>query len=198
MDEAPASKRRRVLSFCPNTVAYTTFSLKYVSFLLPALLKAANADKTVQIEKIVRYEVDMALVLSACEFKWSRALKQKLEGSKMAKNKLLSFECRSQIALGAHFGCLKRSGEHFKTLPVIPRPIVVMKVTRPRKASHRYIKRRVARKDKQLAYRIRILRRILPGGGEMGVFELLSEVQSYLACLQLQVDVLRSLVDAQC
>lgn len=89
---------------------------------------------------------------------------------------------RSKVEFHSHSGILKRF-EHLQTFPVIPRPIIA-----------------VARGDGdgELARCIRILQRILPSWGEMGVFELLSEVQSYLVCLQLQVGVLRSLVDARC
>jgi len=197
MEDTLGSVRRRVSSFNPNTMTYTTFSRNYVSYLLPALLKAANGDiNTVQIEKIVRYEVDMALVLSTDEFKWSRALKDKLEESSNTNKHRISSKCRSKLEFRSHFGILRRF-EHLQTFAVIPRPITVAEAARPRNAGQRSNKKRVARGDEELACRIRILRRILPGGSEMGVFELLSEVQSYLVFLQLQVDVLRSLVDAQ-
>lgn len=196
MEETFGSKRRRVYSFDPNTIIYTAFSQKYLSFLLPALLRSANGHKITQIEKFVRFEVDMALVLSTGNFKWSRALKHELEEGKKTNNLHVSLKCRSKFELNSHFCILKRF-EHLQTFSAIPRPIVLVEAKRPGKASQGIMGRRTAGEEEELACRIRTLRRILPGGAEMDVHELLSEVESYVICLQLQVGVLRSLVDAQ-
>ncbi|ONK70559.1 uncharacterized protein A4U43_C05F34960 [Asparagus officinalis] len=60
-------------------------------------------------ERIVRFEVDMALALSTCrEFGWGRALKRELEEAKL---------CGSRFALGGQLGALGAP-------PSIPRPIV--------------------------------------------------------------------------
>jgi len=193
MVEALRSKRRRVYSFDPNTTTYTTFSHKYLSYLLPALLRVANGNRSALIEKIVRLEVDKALVSSTDEFKWSRALKQDLEEGNKSNKLHISSQSRSEID---HFRILKRFG-CLQAFTAIPRPIVIVEATRLRKAGQKSMKKRMTRGEGELACRIRILRRILPGGSEMSVFELLSELQSYVVCLQLQVGVLRSLVDAQ-
>ena len=68
-----------------NASAHASFLHDYVGYLLPALatafhsLSSCTATEDEKIEKAVRFEVDMALVLSASEFKWSRALRNKLE-----------------------------------------------------------------------------------------------------------------------
>ncbi|RRT62166.1 hypothetical protein B296_00030800 [Ensete ventricosum] len=68
-----------------NDSAHASFLRDYVGYLLPALATAAHslssctATEDEKIEMAVRFEVDMVLVLSASEFKWSRALRNQLE-----------------------------------------------------------------------------------------------------------------------
>lgn len=68
-----------------NASAHASFLHDYVGYLLPALattahsLSSCTATEDEKNEKAVRFEVDMALVLSASEFKWSRALRNKLK-----------------------------------------------------------------------------------------------------------------------
>ncbi|ONK78882.1 uncharacterized protein A4U43_C01F550 [Asparagus officinalis] len=87
-----------------------------------------------------------------------------------------------------HFDILKRF-EGLQTFPAIHRPVIV--------ARQRISEKGTVGGEKELACCIRKLQKILPGGNDMGISELLSEVESYVVCLKLQVYVLRSLVDAQ-
>lgn len=164
---------------------YTNFSQKYVTYLLPSLLKATTLTtrNSTQIQKIVRSEVDMAFALSSKEFKWGRVLHHKLNSSKITKSEL--------------------SSQYYRVIDKvlsIPRPIYFVDATyKPRKITRRrvVINKKVGkcRDDEHLGSRLRALQGIMPGGKEMDLFELLSEVQTYIVCLQLQVNVLRSLVD---
>ncbi|KAL6331997.1 hypothetical protein AAG906_020353 [Vitis piasezkii] len=84
MDQHRITKRRRVYSLQPNTLPRTVFAKKYVSHLVPALMDIGNKPDSDQredheLEKLVRYEVDKALVSSAEGFAWSRALNVKLQ-----------------------------------------------------------------------------------------------------------------------
>ncbi|KAK4265497.1 hypothetical protein QN277_026545 [Acacia crassicarpa] len=84
--EGLAVKRRRVSCVEPNRIEEVAFARKYVSYLVPALkkMKEKNNKKEHEesrdsIKKEVKYEVDMALVLSADQASaWTNALKLKL------------------------------------------------------------------------------------------------------------------------
>ncbi|MQL78623.1 hypothetical protein Taro_011053 [Colocasia esculenta] len=207
-------------------IMLANFSHNYVAYLLPALLKlsgvgSCRGNKSMEFEKLVRFEVDMALVLSASGFAWSHALKQKLEqgANTKKKGKLLLYNSptkqlvssstlpstcsQKNIALNMVFAKLWTS-------PFIARPLP------PTSTSPMAAKRRLrfsrARKpkgycstsgsgrmllredDQELRLCMRSLRSVVPAGSEMGVRELLSEVESYVVCLELQVSILRSLL----
>ncbi|XP_024019914.1 uncharacterized protein LOC21399778 [Morus notabilis] len=90
------SKRMRVYSQETNKLLHLAFARNYINHLVPALKKkkmtindegsasSSNAtsrngkDGNAEREKIVRFEVDMAMALSAKEFAWSRALEANL------------------------------------------------------------------------------------------------------------------------
>lgn len=197
MEEKQRSKRRRVVlpSFEPNAAAYAGFLCRYVGYLLPALAKATNKllshplTEEQEMEHLVRFQVDMALVVSAGEFKWSRALKHKLErGGNRSGGAGLHDDC-SGAAQKLHL---------FRTTSVVPRPLaVVVDGTRSTSAGRRSCDGSKLRGGDEFSRRMRTLRRILPGGREMDVSELLQEVKSYVVCLQLQVNVLRTLVEVR-
>ncbi|XP_058114346.1 transcription factor bHLH146 [Magnolia sinica] len=214
MEEMQGSKRKRVYSIEPSSILRATFSQKYINHLLSALLKIStdssrDNNESQEIEKIVRFQVDMALVMSADEFRWSHALKRKLQTgmNKTPPSPTLLFTYK-------HIPhCY--SGENLKDFPPsppLPRTLVPVGYHRnsnPNPNSqnsskrpngvyqnHQSKKRRTRDEDGELVCRLSTLRRILPGGDEMGAGELLSEVKSYIICLELQVSILRTLVNA--
>lgn len=197
MEEMQRSKRRRIYSLEPNaTISYTGFPHKYASHLLPALTKATSlisrgGNKEADIEKMVRFEVDMALALSATGFKWSRALKRKLEQRMINSNQL-----RQPPTGHSRFARMSKHQMLDHLLPPlpVPRPLLLTEETRPKRIWQRRSCNKMSRGEKEFSYSMRILRGILPGGNDMGVFELLSEVESYVVCLELQVNILKSLV----
>ncbi|XP_010928677.1 transcription factor bHLH146 [Elaeis guineensis] len=198
MEDMQRSNRGRVYSLKPNATIYTGFAHKYVSHLLPALTKATNifscgGNKDENMEKMVRFEVDMALVLSASGFKWSHALKHKLE-QRVSSNQLLHQFAPYQSSI-LRVNKHKTLVDHLRTPLSIPKPLVPTKANGPKRTCRRRSYNKKTRGEKEFGCRIRILRRILPGGNEMGLCELLSEVESYVICLQLQVNVLKSLVE---
>lgn len=185
MEEKQRSKRKRVCSSEPNAVAHASFLHRYIGYLLPALAKATgNASSCRQIEdqrlkSMVRFEVDMALALSANGFKWSRALRHKLEHRKV-EIPLITSESQ-QLPM-------------FPATTMIPRSLAFVNPTRPKSLSISYMS--LIRVEDEYSQRVRTLRKILPGGSEMCLSELLYEVKSYMVCLQLQVNILKSLVEA--
>ncbi|KAK1275444.1 hypothetical protein QJS04_geneDACA004024 [Acorus gramineus] len=110
----------------------------------------------------------MALAISAEGFHWSTALKHKLMRGK---------DEQTQTSHGFVFIVEKLEG--LVRPPLVPRP-----------------SNTIVGEDEESGCRIRTLRRLLPGGDEMGVCELFTEVESYVVCLELQVSILRSLVGA--
>ncbi|XP_043720186.1 transcription factor bHLH146 [Telopea speciosissima] len=219
--EGETSKRRRVYSFEPNTVLRVVFFHKYVNYLLPALSKlskkrSSDVNEDIEHEKMVRFEVDLALVLSAESFRWSHALKHKLSKEKGVK------EIQSSpITTFPNFISLLQTykyynggsiiiGENIKDgitpLPLLIRSLIPngggnskssKKTKREewRNRAKRSVKEVDDEEDDKLKCRLKTLGKLLPGGNEMGVCELLSEVESYIVCLELQVSVLQSLVD---
>ncbi|ERN07359.1 hypothetical protein AMTR_s00019p00234780 [Amborella trichopoda] len=81
MEQLQIGKRKRVCVSSENMRFFVTFARNYVSYLLPALIKIGSiADPDLEVEKLVRFQVDMALVLSAGSgFTWCKAMKCKLE-----------------------------------------------------------------------------------------------------------------------
>ncbi|RRT72430.1 hypothetical protein B296_00014994 [Ensete ventricosum] len=191
MEEKKRSKRRRrACSPEPNAVVYAGFPYRYVDYLLPALARATSGAKEQKIQQVVRFQVDMALVLSATGFKWSRALRHKLERSdhriELQRHPINdSVDSKLQLLPPP------------TTVVVVPRPLS-LSLVRPKSLSRRsYLSssNNRVRGDDEFSRRMRALRRILPGGSEMRPRELLSEVKSYMVCLQLQVNILRTLVE---
>ncbi|XP_038984007.1 transcription factor bHLH146-like isoform X2 [Phoenix dactylifera] len=196
MGDMQRSKRGRVYPLKPNAITYTGFTHKYVSHLLSALAKATTlfsceGNKDENMEKMVRFEADMALVLSAGGFKWSRALKRKLEKSASSSQLHQLTTCQSSILRVNK----RKTLDHRRTPLTIPRPPVPTKANWPKRTCRRGSYNKKTGGEREFGCRIRILRRILPGGNEMDLCELLSEVESYVVCLQLQVNILKSLVE---
>ncbi|XP_068648815.1 transcription factor bHLH146-like [Aristolochia californica] len=221
-DDFQRGKRKRVYSVEPLATLRATFSQNYLNYLLPAMLKLGsfesfNADEGQEKYKLVKDQVDMALAVSARGFIWSHALKQKLKINMNVET--LHKSTRSSL-LPVHKHNFSVFGEKQLQLlspismpPAIPRPFflsVSHKTCYPAPSSQnsaiiskstcRKNRRKRARErdeDEELGRRLATLRRILPGGNDMEVSKLFTEVKSYVVCLELQVHILRTLVDTQ-
>lgn len=198
------------------------FSRNYVAYLLPALLEVSivgscRGIKSQEMEKLVRSEVDMALALSASGCAWGRALRQKLEQG-VNTRKLHKSPTKQPVPPALPFStCNQNNALNYviftqlwtapfiiaRPLPPISSPMTAKRSFRLRKARKPPKRDRstlssrrstVPRGDEELHHRVRSLRSVLPGGSEMGVHELLSEVGSYVMCLELQVSILRCLL----
>ncbi|XP_072963575.1 transcription factor bHLH146 [Typha angustifolia] len=165
------------------------FLHEYLSYLLPALSRVTviNSRRLTQgkeIEKTVRFEVDMALVLSTSGQKWSSCLKHKLEqGMNPTKKPHDAHACQPTTTLSS-------ISELSPFRPRLSRFPVSARATRPSRSSGRRIRR-----EEELGDVVMSLRRMLPGGSEMALSELLAEVESYVVCLELQVNILKFLVE---
>ncbi|XP_026397727.1 uncharacterized protein LOC113293243 [Papaver somniferum] len=232
MEEGAVSKRKRVYTFEPTSTMVllhgATFSQRYLNTLLSFLVKLdsetrSSTDKQDrEIEKIVWFQVDMALVLSTkCMFGWSRALKRKLDQSDTGSNEcilssvhapkslLFAYGRNSSIHSCKFFDSDYNNSRELKCISKLLFPIArsLNPSLPPRsvgdfshdKYSKRSNKKRKIGGEDKFESRLRKLRSILPGGNEMGDYdELFSEVESYIVCLELQVRALRALVHPQC
>ncbi|XP_022153354.1 transcription factor bHLH146 [Momordica charantia] len=161
-------KRRRVFSLEPNKLVYIMFARNYAKNLMASLSKISPNHQNLQ--KVVKFEVDMAMALSASEFAWGHALKQKLlqkqeNGNGNGRN---SFDFSLQT----------------------------LKFSREKEEEEEEDK-------KKMENGLVKLRKILPGGENnndsngdlLEEDDLLKQTESYIKCLELQVNVLRCLVD---
>ncbi|KAL5769182.1 hypothetical protein ACOSP7_015740 [Xanthoceras sorbifolium] len=205
------SKGRRIYSLEPKKiVGGSTFARKYVNYFMPALLKIVNEKKRstcdqndgciCEVHKKVRYEVDMALVMSTEDqlFAWSHALKNNLNVGNPLK---CTGVCDSSSSTSAHQANF--------SMKIIRNPNQknpkIQKKKFMRRSSKRVImaaprmkneeEKESNKEEKLISRKMMNLRCLLPGGSEMGADKLLSEFGSYILCLELQVNVLKCLID---
>ncbi|XP_062079589.1 transcription factor bHLH146-like [Humulus lupulus] len=214
-----------------NSLHRLDFVRTYVNHLVPAL-KKINMEKSSssfclcndrngdnELAKAVRFEVDMAMALSAKEFyfAWSRALEARLIQRDISLN-IIKFggnnynnnnnSNNSIIERGSSFHEISftnidKSGESNSALLASPNPrSCEMMMKKKRKTSTSRARKGVAKKSEEdiiVGDRFGRLRTLLPGGndilGDSDNHQLLTEVASYIACLQLQVNALKSLVE---
>lgn len=174
--EGQKAKRKRVYSVEPSKVVQAKFTRNYMNYLAPALKKIKerrNSMEDKKVENVVKYEVDMAMVISSQGFAWSNALKSKLEkngdeGSSRVNN--FHQNQMSQVGFSKQDCSKSESNETLVEENDEDGEIV----------------------DEQL----RCLRKLLPGGEEMVCDEeMVSELESYVSCLQMQVNILKCLTD---
>ncbi|CAI8589951.1 unnamed protein product [Vicia faba] len=172
--EGQKAKRKRVYSVEPNKVVQAKFTRSYMNYLAPALKKIKERRSSMEakkVENIVKYEVDMAMVISSQGFAWSNALKTKLqkngdEGSSRVSNNYQENQM-SQVGFSKQ-DCLKSEGSEIL----------------------------VGENDEDEDEQLRCLRKLLPGGEEIRCDdEMVSELESYVSCLQMQVNILKCLTD---
>jgi hypothetical protein len=158
--ESQQNKRRRVYSMEPNKIVLSIFARKYLSYLVPALMKIKENTSSTKdhndINKIVKYEVDMAMVLSAQGFAWSNGLKVKLQ------REHVNNVATTSTILGMEKDLVREDNED---------------------------------EDKKMKNLISLI----PGGGEEICDEqVVNELESYIKCLQMQVNVLQCLLEETC
>ncbi|KAM6580733.1 hypothetical protein CsatA_004507 [Cannabis sativa] len=207
------------LDFVRNYLSHLVPALRKInnqnssSFCLCDEENGVNHNK---LAKAVRFEVDMAFALSAKEFyfAWSHALEAKLiiqrdisvnnYNNKNTNNNNDStyqrYSSLHQISFTNNF----KSGEISSTSGEVK---MTMMMKKKRKLSRRRERKgTVAMKSSEeediniVGDRLARLRTLLPGGNEIILGEsddnqLLTQVASYIGCLQLQVNALKCLVE---
>ncbi|KAL9339344.1 hypothetical protein Peur_068359 [Populus x canadensis] len=213
MEEQMSAKRRCVHPLEPSLIAQTMFVRNYVSHLVPALTKIKtcrllddNYGHDSELDESVRYEVDMALVMSTPGFAWSRALKCRLHKNTNAG--------RFHDSSIHHHASLRRLSMHGPSIlkndadnhssPNItsqkrasPSPNGKPKINKRLKRARSNKEAAKQSDEEQIGSRLASLRSLMPGGNEMGVDELFSDMGSYITSLEMQVNILRCLVDSQ-
>nr|KYP57494.1 Uncharacterized protein At4g30180 family [Cajanus cajan] len=162
--EGQVAKRRRVYSVKPNQIAQFIFTRNYLNHLVPALVKIKETkskedNSHCDINNAVKYEVDMAMVLSAQGFAWSKGLKAKLQSDHVNADKTTCegsskiYDKKTKRDLGIEDD-----------------------------------------EDEDMKKQWKRLRRLVPGGEEMCDEQMAAELQSYISCLQMQVNALQFLL----
>lgn len=218
------SKRNRVYSFERNKLLRLAFARKYVNYLEPVLKKIKdeksssnrNQNGEVNVSKIVRFEVDMAMVKSASkEFAWSRSLKaqlqhylasqlnrplsacSRLKDTGIVEEKVSNNESSLALTLSS---CCNASLMPLMDSNILENPKMMM--SKQSSSSRRLMQvsegtsskeeRNYEEEEEEESVKSRLahLRKLLPGGNEIGDIELLTELASYITCLELQVNIL--------
>ncbi|KAL9299908.1 putative transcription factor bHLH family [Arabidopsis thaliana] len=107
----------------------------------------------------------MAFALSAQEFAWSRFLQQKL----------LSSPYDDPISTSSS-------------------PSEILERSSKRQGGEKHQDSDEEEEGGEIKKRLKELQKLLPGGEEMNMEEILSEIGSYIVCLELQMIVLKSIV----
>ncbi|AEC06833.1 transcription factor/transcription regulator [Arabidopsis thaliana] len=170
MERQIINKRKRVFSLQPNKNPKAVFARRYVSHLVPALKKinmnkSSSKTNKQSLEQTVKHEVDMAFALSAQEFAWSRFLQQKL----------LSSPYDDPISTSSS-------------------PSEILERSSKRQGGEKHQDSDEEEEGGEIKKRLKELQKLLPGGEEMNMEEILSEIGSYIVCLELQMIVLKSIV----
>ncbi|KAJ6759357.1 TRANSCRIPTION FACTOR IBH1-LIKE 1 [Salix koriyanagi] len=209
-----SAKRRRVYPLEPDLVGQTMFVRNYVNHLVPALTKIRTCrpsddsyGRDSEVDRSVRYEVDMAMAMSTPGFAWSRALKSRLNKNTSADGRFHDPSIHRHASLkplSMHGpGILKRDADHHcspnvtSQKKVAPNPNGMANMNRKSKRSRTKKEAAKQTEEEEFGSRLASLRSLMPGGNEMGVDELFSDMGSYITSLEMQVNILRCLVDSQ-
>ncbi|KAH1209270.1 Transcription factor [Glycine max] len=191
--EGQPAKRRRVYSLEPNKVEQAAFARNYMNYLVPALMKIKERSTSSDqhsgycddnIQNVVKYEVDMAMVHSAQGFAWSNALSVKLQRDRV------NVDCDT-TSFGEGSSSSRVCGQNCEMVPLDNFP------SNPSLKSNNKCKEMPEMKrglredddgdeDEVINGQLKSLRRLMPGGEEMCSEQMVTELQSYVSCLQMQ------------
>jgi hypothetical protein len=196
-DMMQMSKRRRVF-YCieTNNTRGFTFCVKYLTFLLRALMQSTtsmklssrnNEEQILDIRKRVRFEIDMAMVASVgTHFRWTKKLKQKLVA------------CQWRVPMMTDV--MEIMPEQHQIFHRVPFSVNYLRVeiegTEKQRSNLRRSEMEAGERE-EVRQSIELLREVVPVGDEAcSLKELMGEVMSYVTCLQFQVAALRSLLSS--
>ncbi|TKY54554.1 hypothetical protein E2542_SST18966 [Spatholobus suberectus] len=200
--EGQVAKRRRVYSVEPNQLVQSIFTRNYLNHLVPALVKINEKSSIVDsshcdMNNAVKYEVDMAMVLSAQGFAWSEGLKVKLQRGHVNAAKSTSF-LENEAGEGSSKVYDKNEvvPMEFSSNPSSKSQVEVLG-SKSKCMEMSEVKRDLAREDDEdenINNQWKRLRRLIPGGEGMCDEQMAEELESYISCLQMQVNALQFLL----
>ncbi|XP_045789895.1 transcription factor bHLH146-like [Trifolium pratense] len=174
--EGQQNKRKRVYSVEPNKVMQAKFSRNYINYLAPALMKIKERRSSIEaknVENVVKYEVDMAMVFSSQGFAWSNALKLKLQKDGGEGSSRINYQQNDMGPLDFS----KKNCSKFEASKILE-------------------EKKLVEENEIVDDQLRCLRKLIPGGEEIMCDEqMVSELESYVSCLQMQVNILKCLTD---
>lgn len=174
--EGQKAKRKRVYSVEPNKVVQAKFTKNYINYLAPALMKIKERRTSIEeaknVESVVKYEVDMAMVFSSQGFAWSNALKTKLQKDGDEGSSRINYQQNEMVPLDfSKKNCSKSEANKILVEENID-----------------------GDEDEIVDDQLRCLRKLIPGGEEIICDEeMVNELESYVSCLQMQVNILQCL-----
>ncbi|XP_019454451.1 PREDICTED: uncharacterized protein At4g30180-like [Lupinus angustifolius] len=170
MEKQPC-KRQRFHSLEPNKIVQYEFTRNYVHYLVPALMEikeknSAKGNIHCDFKNVVKHEVDLAMVFSAQGFAWSNGLKLKLEKD------------HANVATNTT-SFVENEADEGKDMEEMKEDIAIEE-----------------NEDEEdiMKKQLRSLRRLIPGGEGICDEEMVAELESYISCLQIQVNVLQCLL----
>ncbi|XP_027368761.1 transcription factor bHLH146-like [Abrus precatorius] len=202
--EAQRAKRRRVYSLEPSKIVQSIFTRNYLNYLVPALMKIKEKSSIednghCDINNAVKYEVDMAMVLSAQGFAWSNGLNVKLQRDHVNAVKNTSFVESNEAGTGG-YDQNENVPLGFSSNPSTKSQVEILG-SKCESKDMPEVKRDLAEekddddKDEDINTKLKRLRRLIPGGAEkMCDEQMVAELESYVSCLQMQVNVLQCLL----
>ncbi|OIW14240.1 hypothetical protein TanjilG_21380 [Lupinus angustifolius] len=198
--EGQSAKRRRVYSLEPNNVEQAVFTTDYVNYLVPSLMKIKKCsfsghNKQCNFQNIVKHEVDMAMVFSAQGFAWSGALKVKLlrsndvnvysSSTTFAENE--ASEKGSMVLLDLMSSNPSSKSQEGKILVKMSKYNDMPEKKKGLEGEDN--------EDEVMNNQFRCLRKLIPGGEKMCNEQMVMELESYISCLQMQVNILQCLTE---
>jgi len=178
--EGQKAKRKRVYSVEPNKLVQAKFTKNYINYLAPALMKIKERRTSIEaknVESVVKYEVDMAMVFSSQGFAWSNALKTKLQKDGDEGSSRINYHQNGMVPLDfSKTNCSKSEANKI----LVKNNLVEENID--------------GDEDEIVDDQLRCLRKLIPGGEEiMCDEEMVNELESYVSCLQMQVNILQCL-----
>jgi len=197
--EGQPAKRRRVYSLQPNKVEQATFARNYMNYLVPALMKIKERSPSehsghCDIQN-VKYEVDMAMVHSAQGFAWSNALSVKLQRDRVNADSDTT-RVGEKHKVGGE-GSSRTCGQNGEMVPLKHFPSNPTLKPRNKHKGMAEMTRGLREEDEDEVTngQLKSLRMLIPGGEEMCSEQMVTELQSYVSCLQMQVNILQCLAE---
>ncbi|KAK7329768.1 hypothetical protein VNO77_23947 [Canavalia gladiata] len=205
METQPA-KRRRVYSLEPNKIVQTIFTKNYLNYLVPALMKikeksSLEDNRHCDMNNAVKYEVDMAMVFSAQGFAWSNGLKVKLQRDHVnaaTSTSIPEVENEDAEESSKIYDQNETVSMDFSSNPSSKIKVEEILGSKCECKDKPEMKRDLGREEDEdediINRQLKRLGRLMPGGAEMCDEQMVAELESYVSCLQMQVNALQCLL----